>query len=150
MSDTDLTPLEREALDFLLAGDDPVLATLREQAAGVTVKSREWTGCVFLTDLVVPDSTPRLTSPSHLQICDVYGTLDTVDCGFVLFVESGTMVLLDCPSWHDNPVALNAKLRELRYVKQYAPKIELAERDMEGLRRDLEARRKGTGRYGRS
>ena len=49
---------EKEVMRGLLAGDDPLLATLREQYAVTTVKDREINDRGFVTRFEVPASAP--------------------------------------------------------------------------------------------
>ena len=51
---------ETQVMSALLAGDDPLLAVLREQYAAATVRDRERTGSGFVTRFEVPASVPAI------------------------------------------------------------------------------------------
>jgi hypothetical protein len=96
-----LRPLEREALDLLLAGDHPALHVLRAQRRTVTVKGRVFTGSGFLADLEVTSGVPRLPELLSTFISDVDGEVDGVPCGFVVHVRGGLLDVLEAHAWGD-------------------------------------------------
>lgn len=87
---------ERSVLNKALSGDDPILATLREQAHSVQVTEREFTGVGFFLTLAVGDDVP-LTDPRNFEIGDVWAEIDGVEHGatFVLFIRDGRLDLLE-------------------------------------------------------
>jgi hypothetical protein len=121
-----MTPLEAEVLSKLLAGDDPILRTLREQLALARVTEREFTGVGFFTTFEVPASAPRAPC-SGRAFGDVTARLDGLahGAGFVLFLENGHLVMLEGYSydeeWPDEITGF-----EVSYAS--------AERDLRGLR----------------
>ncbi len=52
------TEFEREVMEMLLAGENPVLAILREQFAASDVVNCEFTGAGFYTTFSVPEGAP--------------------------------------------------------------------------------------------
>lgn len=94
----DLTKLERAVLDKLLAGDHPVLATLRAQVAVCTVISRELTGVGFFSSLMVPPAAPRAPVRGRAPpFGDVKANFRAVQhgAGFLLYVEDGALAMLE-------------------------------------------------------
>jgi len=92
----ELEPLEAAVLDKLLAGTHPVLAALRAQLAGATVKHRTHTGVGFFTDFApAQDAIPAPVRT--LRFGDVRATIEGLQHGadFVLFVEDGLLVTLE-------------------------------------------------------
>jgi hypothetical protein len=55
-----LEEFERDVMAALLAGDDPLLETLREQYASATVRGREVTPTGFVTRFDVPPDAPAI------------------------------------------------------------------------------------------
>ena len=51
---------ERQVMTALLAGDDPILETLRQQYAAASVSGREKTATGFVTRFDVPQSVPAI------------------------------------------------------------------------------------------
>lgn len=91
-----LTGFERAVLEKLLAGENPVLETLRGQLDVCEVTSRESTGHGFFTNLDVNQSmSPAPTSVQRIRICDVGADIRGLKygAGFVVFVTDG---YLDC------------------------------------------------------
>jgi hypothetical protein len=99
----DLTALERQVLDKLLAGDGPVLAALRRQAEDLKVQSRRFTGVAFFADFEINPDTPPVANPSNFEIGDVNGAAENVNhgMGFLLFVRSGALSTLEGYTYHD-------------------------------------------------
>lgn len=96
-----LTQLERDVLDWILRGDDPVRAALRQQLTAVSVSDRHFTGVGFYVRFVVPDSVPRLdeslgTKP-RFTVTGVGAVFEdaNVEVGFVLFVRDGRLHMLE-------------------------------------------------------
>lgn len=88
---------ERLVMTGLLAGDDPLLATLREQYAMATVRDREVTAGGFVTRFEVPRSAPvidrKLLHLDDLQV-EVEGAHTPVDTA--LNVRNGRLRSLQC------------------------------------------------------
>jgi len=86
----ELSRLERDIIEKLVAGDHPVLAALRSQAAVAKVAKRVWTGVGFHTYLWLPeDMTPAPVS--SLELGDVHATAQALllGAGFVMFIREG-------------------------------------------------------------
>jgi hypothetical protein len=96
-----LRPLEREALDLLLAGDHPALRVLRVQRRTVTVKGRVFTGSGFMADLEVTSPVSRLPGLPSMSISDVDGEVGGVACAFVVHVRGGLLDVLEAHAWAD-------------------------------------------------
>lgn len=93
---TTLTNLEKAVLSKLLDGDHPVLALLRQQVKFCRCSKREMTGVGFYTELNVGTFTgPR--PELDLTFGDVDAEIDGLQfgAGFVLYVESGLLVMLE-------------------------------------------------------
>jgi hypothetical protein len=134
-----LTDLEYAAMTALLAGDDPLLARLRDQLAGASVTGREFTGAGFFTSFAPGDTGKQARTP-RIVIGDVYGELVELHypVGFLLFVTEGLIDTLECfihdDKWVDNPT-----LKRLYYVRKAdggnpTELLETAERDLGWLR----------------
>lgn len=80
------------ALEFLLAGDNPILDILREQVRSA-FQTTQFTGAGFIIDFHVPEEFARLPGNVTFQFGDVVAR--TVDekqtLGFVLFIEHGVV-----------------------------------------------------------
>jgi hypothetical protein len=130
-----LTEIETHALDMLLAGDRPELATLRAQLKSATVAKREFTGAGFFTHFAVPAELPRVESRSRFALGDLYAEVAGLAhaAGFVLFVNDGAIDVLECFIVDDHwPEA--ATLVRAYYVKPAPPGsaglVETRERDI--------------------
>ncbi len=93
----EMTSLERQAMDFLLRGNNETLAILRAQLGASSVIRRELTGVGFFTHFDVLPVADKLPSPGRLTIHDVHATLAEIEypVGFVLFVEAGAVDALE-------------------------------------------------------
>ena len=128
--------MERRALEMLLAGDNAELGVLRAQLNAATVASREFTGVGFFTELSVPAELPRVKRRTRLVLSDVYAEVSGLEheAGFVLFVDNGAIVCLECfivdDHWPDD-----ATMRRPYYVRPSEPGsssvIETKERDIQ-------------------
>ena len=98
-----LTALEERVIRMLLAGDNPILATLRSQAENLAVSSRELTGVGFFTRLVVRENAPSIGIERSFKLGDVNGTAENVrnGLGFLLFVEDGFLSALEGYTYDD-------------------------------------------------
>lgn len=88
---------ERELMTMLLAGDHPLLNTLREQYAMSTVNRREFTGVGFYTTFQVPENAPRLPDRKSFHFGDVAADFPTLQygAGFVVHIRDGALELLE-------------------------------------------------------
>jgi hypothetical protein len=89
--------LERQIMTALLAGDDPLLETLRAQYTVATVKDRERTGTGFVTRFEVPaDTQPIDRKLLHLDDLQVQlaGAQTPVDSS--LHIHNGRLRSLEC------------------------------------------------------
>lgn len=80
-----LTDFEEAVLTKLLAGDHPVLARLRGQAARARLVYREHTGVGFFCSFEVPPDISPVT-PADFELGDVDGTFEGLEhgAGFLL------------------------------------------------------------------
>ena len=89
--------LERDIMTALLAGDDPLLETLRGQYAVAVVKDRERTGTGFVTRFEVPASAApierKLLHLDDLQV-QLAGASTPVETS--LHVHNGRLRSLEC------------------------------------------------------
>jgi hypothetical protein len=88
---------ERQVMSALLAGDDPLLAALREQYAAATVRGREKTASGFVTRFDVPATVPpidrKLLHLDDLQV-ELAGTTTPADTS--VHVHNGRLRSLEC------------------------------------------------------
>jgi len=99
---SDLEPLEAAVLEMLLAGEHPVLAALRAQLAGATVKSRDFSGVGFFTEFALgPHAVP--TPVRSLRFGDVVATVTGLKygAGFLIFVDDGLLGTLEGYSFRE-------------------------------------------------
>lgn len=119
MTSDELTTFEAGLMEMLLAGDNPVLQTLRCQLRGSRVKSRELTGCGFFTYFGVDRSAAMAVSghPS-LRISDVDAVIPGLEhgAGFVLFVEDGYLDNLEGYSYDELWPTEDITAFKLRYT----------------------------------
>jgi hypothetical protein len=110
-----LTSFEQAVLDKLLAGDDPALAILREQARHASLRSREMTGVGFHCHFDVPDNAERL-GHEKFHLGDVNASVSGLahGAGFVLFVEDGRLAMLEGYSY-DEPWPISIDGFQLSY-----------------------------------
>ncbi len=92
-----LDEFERAVMAGLLAGDDPLLKTLREQYAAATVRGRERTTTGFVTRFDVPPTVAtidrKLLHLDDLQI-EIEGARTPADTS--LHVHNGRLRSLEC------------------------------------------------------
>jgi len=101
-----LTPLEKQVIEMLLAGDDEQLAVLREQANRANIVSREMTGVGFYSQIIVPPESRRIQGCPTFKLGDVNGTASNVahGFGFLLFVtEERCRRSKDIPTMNRGP-----------------------------------------------
>jgi hypothetical protein len=94
---SNLTSLERQVIEMLLAGDDVVLAGLRQQLSMLRVSSRKMTGAGFFTELSIPLEVVRVPDLVAFKLGDVNGTAANVKhgLGFLLSVANGALQSLE-------------------------------------------------------
>ena len=94
----ELSPLERDVIDTILAPDHPVMHVLRRQFERCHVASRRFTGVGFFTVLdVATDVEPAPVKPGAMDLGDVTATIEGLQhgAGFVLFVRDGALTELE-------------------------------------------------------
>lgn len=135
------TDLERQVIQRILEGDHPSLSLLRTQWQLATLKSREFSGSGFFTNIVVPADARTLGESVNLEIGDVNGDVSGVSCGFLLFIRSGVIDFLECHVWLDEPfpsAPIINRLFFMRHRDAHDPMlVESADRDYEALVRKL-------------
>lgn len=91
------TEFERAVLDKLLAGEHPVLAALRLQAATVLVDNREFSGVGFFCTFRVSVNVPQGALEADFHFGDVIAEFEGLEfgAGFVLFVRDGHIAMLE-------------------------------------------------------
>jgi hypothetical protein len=96
-----LSPLETEAMDWPLRGEDPILEALRQQFAQATLRSRKMTGAGFYLTFDVPDDVARLQDTfqvkSDFRLGDVEAQVDSLKAGigFLLWISGGKLDFLE-------------------------------------------------------
>lgn len=84
-------------MNGLLAGDDPLLETLRTQYAAATVRGREMTATGFVTRFEIPDGVPaidrKLLHLDDLQV-EIEGAKTPADTS--VHVHNGKLRSLEC------------------------------------------------------
>lgn len=132
-----LEQFEQAVMQALLAGDDPMLESLREQYALATVRDREITPSGFVTRFEVPPSAPlidrKLLHLDDLQL-ELDGAQTPVDTA--LNVHNGRLRSLEC-SVYDGTFPESPSIKAAWYYgtkKHSAIGDELfADRDLEEL-----------------
>lgn len=91
-----LTPLERDAIAGFVSGGDRRLDALRPQLAECRIKSREFTGVGFFTQIVVPQRLAVVGLGRHV-FSGINAEIEGLEHGaaFVLFVEDGMLDMLE-------------------------------------------------------
>src|SRR5260370_257651 len=109
--------LEQQALAMLLAGDDPVLAILRQQSVIAQVKSREFTGVGFCTNYLVPDDSLAIPSRKSFALGGVVGEIEGFQhhVTFVLHIQQGLLSSLKGTT-HDEEWPEEIKTFKLGYL----------------------------------
>jgi hypothetical protein len=98
-----LNKFEGAVLEKLLAGDHPLLATLRCQAEKVRLASRKYTGAGFYCTFETPSDVPPLTPYLDFHFGDVCANISGLKygAGFVVFVRGGRLDLLEGYSYDE-------------------------------------------------
>jgi hypothetical protein len=114
-----LSAFERAVLDKLLAGNHPVLASLRRQAADAELIRRERTGVGFYCHFAIPLDIPAAPVATDFTIGDVTAAVDGLahGAGFMLFVEDGRISLLEGFSY-DEPWPSEVGGYRLTYISE--------------------------------
>ena len=123
-----VTELESAVLERLLEGAGPALEQLRSQLGSLEVRSREWTGVGFVTEVEVPSSHPEasevpLKGTVGDLVADIPGLAGGV--GFLVYVASGRLTALEGHTY-GGPWPESVPVSTLRYVDP-------RERDLSGL-----------------
>jgi hypothetical protein len=135
-----LETFERQVMDGLLAGDDPILETLRQQYAVATVRDRERTTSGFVTRYEVPATAPlvdrKLLHLDDLQI-ELEGVTTPVDAS--VHVHNGRLRSLECfvydGAFPEEPAVKAAWYYGTEKYPGITPEL-LAQRDVEELLED--------------
>ncbi|HEV7768551.1 MAG TPA: hypothetical protein VGQ76_26375 [Thermoanaerobaculia bacterium] len=128
---------ERLVVDALLAGDDPILATLREQYAAATVREREKTGSGFVTRFDVPSTVPAIERKLlHLDDLQVQLEGASTPAETSVHVHKGRLSAFECfvydGAFPEAPVIQSAWFYGTERHDGITPEL-LAERDVEEL-----------------
>ena len=86
----------------LLAGEHPVLRSLRQQLSALTVRARRHTGAGFFTEFdVAPGTAPARTA--SVRIGDVQARIRDLQygAGFLLYVDHGLIGMLEAYSYEE-------------------------------------------------
>jgi hypothetical protein len=94
---------EYAVMSKLLAGDDPVLACLREQYKNAHIEKREFTGVGFFTDFSFKNLVPNIENKKNFHIGDVAGTINDTSVDFVLFIRNGVLEMLEGVTFGGEP-----------------------------------------------
>ena len=135
-----LEEFETVVMSALLAGDDPILAALREQYAAATVRNREKTASGFVTRFEIPASVPpierKLLHLDDLQV-ELTGTSTPADTS--VHVHNGRLRSLECfvydGAFPESPEIAAAWYYGTEKYPGITPEL-LAERDVEELLED--------------
>lgn len=135
-----LEEFEKQVMAGLLAGNDPLLAALREQYAAASVRDRERTATGFVTRFEVPSSVPpigrKLLHLDDLQI-ELEGAQTPADTS--VHVHNGRLRSLECFVYDGTFPAEPAIQSAWYYGTEKYPGITselMAERDVEELLED--------------
>jgi len=93
----DFNSLEKWVLEFLLAGEDPVLDALRKQITNAKLESREFTGVGFFTNIKINKDLALKNCKQSFEIGDVYAEskYNEHGIGLVLFIREGLIDWLE-------------------------------------------------------
>ena len=112
---------ETRLLDFLLAGDSPVLEILRAQWKAAELVRREMTDSGFFLHFRLPPESLSVPGQPSLVVGDVRGWIDGIDCGFLLFVREGRLDFLECHAWRDEELDPDLTIGALEYLPGTTP-----------------------------
>jgi hypothetical protein len=132
--DGNLRPLEREAIDLLLAGDLPVLQQLRDQFRHVVAVRRQHTGVGFYTHFVFDSEVALVPGAPSFVIGDVAVYFEEARHGgiLVLFVTSGKIDFLEGTTFGGDRWPEELKTYSLEYAN--------GKRDWAALERTIPSR----------
>ncbi|HYO76648.1 MAG TPA: hypothetical protein VE010_09305 [Thermoanaerobaculia bacterium] len=133
---------ERQIVSALLAGDDPLLAALREQYAAATVRDRERTVAGFVTRFDIPESAPPIPRKlMHLDDLQVQLEGASTPAETSVHVHNGRLRSVECfvyeGSFPESPEIQAAWFYGTKRFDGITPEL-LAERDVEELLEDEE------------
>lgn len=138
-----LTAFEKRVLDACLAGSDPKLVTLQQQADAATVDSRERTDAGAYINLSVSDAAPLL-EPGTIVIGDVNLGIVGVPEGVatLLYVYEGKLQFIEFAAyggtWPEDPEIVSVGyLQEVKIGTDAFTLIPVDERHPETLARAL-------------
>lgn len=141
-----LTDFERRVLDACLAGDDPKLAVLRQQAEVASVAGREHTGAGAYITLAIPPTAP-VVEPGAIVIGDVDLKIAGVPEGVatLLYVYEGTLRFIEFAAyegeWPEDPEILHiGYLQEIAIAGDAYSLVPVDARHAETLARSLAVR----------
>jgi hypothetical protein len=137
-----LEEFETQVMTALLAGDDPLLAMLRDQYAAASVRGRELTATGFVTRFDVPATVPpverKLMHLDDLQV-QLEGTDSPADTS--VHVHNGRLRSLECfvydGTFPEKPRISAAWFYGTARYPDITPEL-LAERDIEELLEDVD------------
>src|ERR1700760_4770705 len=111
-----MNDLEPAVLNLLVAGKHPILDALRGQLPKLSVSTRNLTGVGFFTTFDRPQTDPS-TPAVNLVFGDVEASFAGLShgAGFVLFVESGKLHMLEGYTY-DEKWPASARSFTLRYL----------------------------------
>lgn len=120
-----LNDIEYQVLRLLLAGDDPVLVTLRNQAEQIIVKKREYTGSGFYTEFLLPNNITRVPNKKSFKFGNVAAKISGLKhgAGFLLYVKDGVLEMLEGYSYEETWPEI-IETFEVYYLKGPARDIE--------------------------
>ncbi|HEX2060524.1 MAG TPA: hypothetical protein VHK90_07270, partial [Thermoanaerobaculia bacterium] len=135
-----LDEFEKQVMAALLAGEDPLLETLRQQYAAATVRDRERTVSGFVTRFDVPASVPaierKLMHLDDLQV-ELEGAATPADTS--VHVHNGRLRSLECfvydGAFPESPVIRSAWYYGTEKHDGITREL-MAERDVEELLED--------------
>lgn len=118
---TAFTQFERQVLEALLLGEDPLLRVLSKQLTRATVSDRSYSGIGCFVDIDLPDDVSGST-PRDILIRDIHVEVDDCDHGAaaILVVRNGRLAMLELVAyageWPPHPV-----LRGISYLSPDGP-----------------------------
>jgi len=110
---------ERKVVEALLAGDDPILETLRNQWAGAEVSARKYTGVGFFVDFIVSPTAKRVALPDF-NLTDIMLFVKGAVFGalVILSVQSGVIKLLEVCTHDEENFPEHPEAVSIRYFNR--------------------------------
>lgn len=108
MENNVFTLLEKDVMKLILAGDDPVLETLRQQFSSSTVESRENTVVGMYLNFNVPKDVKAVHEIPGVKSKFCFGDVGAVigsqqqEVGFLLWIIDGRLAFLEGYSYGDD------------------------------------------------